>query len=64
MRRRIRNLSMDPANPGDPDQSIFIYRLQTTKPGDMMPELGRSTSHEEGVALIAEWISAMDGGCG
>ncbi len=49
--------------PGAPDQSIFVYRMQTTRPGDMMPELGRSTSHEEGVALIAEWIAAMDGGC-
>jgi len=49
--------------PGDPDQSIFIYRLATTQPGNMMPELGRSTSHEEGVALIAEWIAAMEGGC-
>ncbi|MCB2097559.1 MAG: hypothetical protein KDE05_08005 [Parvularculaceae bacterium] len=50
--------------PGDPDASIFIYRMQTTKPGDMMPELGRSTTHEEGVALIAEWIRTMEGGCG
>lgn len=50
--------------PGDPDDSIFIYRLQTTEPGNMMPELGRSTNHEEGVALIAEWIAAMEGGCG
>lgn len=50
--------------PGDPDASIFVYRLTTTKPGDMMPELGRSTSHEEGVALISEWIRAMEGGCG
>jgi uncharacterized repeat protein (TIGR03806 family) len=50
--------------PGEPDQSIFVYRMQTTKPGAMMPELGRATSHEEGVALIAEWIAAIDGGCG
>ncbi|OFW98492.1 MAG: hypothetical protein A3E78_04465 [Alphaproteobacteria bacterium RIFCSPHIGHO2_12_FULL_63_12] len=50
--------------PGDPDQSIFVFRLATTRPGDMMPELGRSTSHEEGVALIAEWIREMEGGCG
>ena len=50
--------------PGDPGDSIFIYRLQTTEPGNMMPELGRSTSHEEGVALLAEWIKAMEGGCG
>lgn len=50
--------------PGKPEDSIFIHRLQTTEPGNMMPELGRSTSHEEGVALITEWIAAMDGGCG
>jgi hypothetical protein len=30
----------------------------------MMPELGRSTVDEEGVALIAAWIDAMAGGCG
>jgi len=50
--------------PGSPDQSITIFRMETTNPAAMMPELGRSTSHEEGVALIAEWIAAMDGGCG
>ncbi|MEZ5897006.1 MAG: SO2930 family diheme c-type cytochrome [Parvularculaceae bacterium] len=49
--------------PGDPDRSIFAYRLETTEPGAMMPELGRSLSHEEGVALIRAWIAAMDGGC-
>lgn len=49
--------------PGDADQSIFVYRMQTTKPGAMMPELGRATSHEEGVALIAAWINELDGGC-
>jgi hypothetical protein len=30
----------------------------------MMPELGRSLTHEEGVALIAEWIREMEGECG
>lgn len=50
--------------PGAPGASIFTYRMETTKPGDMMPELGRSTAHEEGVALIAAWIAAMPGGCG
>jgi uncharacterized repeat protein (TIGR03806 family) len=49
--------------PGKPDQSIFVYRMTTTRPGDMMPELGRSTTHEEGVALIADWIAAMQGDC-
>jgi hypothetical protein len=29
----------------------------------MMPELGRTTSHREGVALIREWIAAMKDSC-
>jgi len=29
----------------------------------MMPELGRSLVHEEGIALISNWISEMDGNC-
>jgi len=49
--------------PGAPEKSIFVYRMETRDPGAMMPELGRSLVHEEGVELIAEWISAMDGPC-
>ena len=47
-------------NPGDPDRSIIVYRMNSTDPGIMMPELGRSTIHHEGVALIREWIAAME----
>ncbi len=49
--------------PGDPEGSILWYRLNNTKPDVMMPEIGRSTIHDEGVALIAAWISQMDGEC-
>jgi uncharacterized repeat protein (TIGR03806 family) len=49
--------------PGDPEQSIFVYRMETTKPGHMMPELGRAVTHEEGVRLIADWIRSLDGTC-
>lgn len=49
--------------PGKPEESIFTYRMESTNPAVMMPELGRSLSHSEGVELIAEWISAMDGSC-
>lgn len=49
--------------PGDPDKSIFVYRMETTKPGHMMPELGRAVTHEEGVRLIADWIRSLDGAC-
>ncbi len=50
--------------PGRPNLSITLFRMETTDPGAMMPELGRAVTHEEGVKLIAEWIAAMDGACG
>lgn len=49
--------------PGRPDDSILLYRMQRTEPAIAMPELGRSTVHVEAVALIREWISAMEGDC-
>jgi len=49
--------------PGQPDESILPYRLSSKEPGVMMPELGRSTVHREGVALIKEWIAAQPGSC-
>jgi uncharacterized repeat protein (TIGR03806 family) len=45
--------------PGKPDQSIFIFRISSTDPGTMMPELGRTVVHEEGLELIREWIGGM-----
>jgi uncharacterized repeat protein (TIGR03806 family) len=45
--------------PGHPERSILMVRLRSLDPGVMMPELGRSLVHEEGVALIEEWIAAM-----
>jgi uncharacterized repeat protein (TIGR03806 family) len=50
--------------PGEPDASIFVHRMDSTRPDVMMPELGRATIHSEGVALVAAWIGAMAGGCG
>ncbi|WP_425409218.1 SO2930 family diheme c-type cytochrome [Hyphococcus sp.] len=49
--------------PGEPENSITIFRMETNNPGAMMPELGRAVMHEEGVALVSEWIAAMEGGC-
>jgi len=45
--------------PGHPDASIIAYRMASTDPGVMMPELGRSIVHEEGLALIREYIAKM-----
>jgi uncharacterized repeat protein (TIGR03806 family) len=49
--------------PGDPGESIFIYRMESKNPAVMMPELGRSIVHEEGLDLIKEWIANIDGKC-
>lgn len=45
--------------PGKPDESILVYRIESIDPGEMMPEVGRKTTHKEGVELIKEWIKAM-----
>lgn len=47
-------------DPGRPDRSILLHRMESTDPGVMMPELGRSTVDEEGVALVRQWITEMD----
>jgi uncharacterized repeat protein (TIGR03806 family) len=45
--------------PRQPDKSIMVFRIASTHPGVMMPELGKRLVHEEGVALVREWIAAM-----
>lgn len=49
--------------PGRADQSILSFRLATNAPGMMMPELGRSIVHKEGLALINRWINSLEGQC-
>lgn len=49
--------------PGNAERSIFTYRMESTNPAIMMPELGRALRHDEGVALIREWIDGLEGGC-
>ncbi len=46
--------------PGHPEQSILVYRMQSTDPGEMMPELGRQLVDQRAVALMREWIANMD----
>lgn len=45
--------------PGKPEASIMIHRMASTEPGVAMPEVGRAMAHDEGVALIREWISSL-----
>lgn len=49
--------------PGHAADSIFDYRLDSDDPAIMMPEVGRSVVHREGVALIRAWIDAQSGSC-
>jgi len=49
--------------PGAPDNSIMLYRMETRDPGAMMPELGRSLTHTEGVELVEVWIAGMEKVC-
>lgn len=49
--------------PGKPERSILVYRMDSRDPGVMMPELGRSLIHDEGVELIRQWVSQLQGTC-
>lgn len=49
--------------PGQPDASILTWRMLSEDPAAMMPELGRSVVHAEGVQLIRDWIAGMQGSC-
>ncbi len=45
--------------PGHPRASILLRRIESTEPGVMMPEFGRTQVDEQGVALLREWIESM-----
>lgn len=45
--------------PGKPDESILTFRVASTEPGIMMPELGRTTVDKPALALIRQWIAEM-----
>ena len=45
--------------PGKPNESILVYRFDSTDPGIMMPELGRTLVHTEGLNLIKNWIISL-----
>ena len=49
--------------PGDAAGSVLLYRMESTDPAVMMPELGRSIAHAEGARLVGQWIDSLEGGC-
>jgi uncharacterized repeat protein (TIGR03806 family) len=50
--------------PGHPEKSILMYRMTSVHPKIKMPQLARSVVHEEGAALVADWIRSLSGDCG
>ncbi|MEM9719005.1 MAG: SO2930 family diheme c-type cytochrome [Bacteroidota bacterium] len=46
-------------DPGNPNASILVYRMESEDPGVMMPELSRKLLHHEGIELIRNWIAGM-----
>ncbi len=49
--------------PGHPEESILTFRMDSNDPGIKMPELARSVVHEQGLALVTEWIRSLKGEC-
>ena len=47
--------------PGDPDHSILVYRMASTTPSVMMPQIGRSIVDEAGLQLVRDWITSLKG---
>lgn len=46
-------------NPGHGEASILTHRMNSTDPAVMMPEIGRTSIHKEGYALIKSWIDQL-----
>ena len=46
--------------PGEPDESILVFRMETTDASIKMPELPITTNDEFGIELVRQWIAAMD----
>jgi uncharacterized repeat protein (TIGR03806 family) len=45
--------------PGEPEQSILVYRVESTEPGVMMPELGRHIADPEAVKMLSDWVASL-----
>lgn len=49
--------------PGQPDESILMFRTESVEPEIRMPELLRQLEHVESNALLREWITSLVGDC-
>ena len=46
-------------DPGKAEESILLFRMNSSKVDIRMPEIGRELIHEEGIQLIEEWINSL-----
>ncbi|BDW81953.1 hypothetical protein MACH24_13910 [Erythrobacter sp. Dej080120_24] len=46
--------------PGAPERSILVHRMDSNEAGVAMPELGRSSIDHKAIAVMREWIEGMD----
>lgn len=50
-------------NGGNADRSELIYRINTTIGSEMMPIIGRTLIHTQGVQLMTDWINSLPANC-
>lgn len=50
-------------NAGNANRSELIYRVNSNEGSVMMPIIGRTLIHEEGVQLIKDWINSLSPNC-
>ncbi|MBY8961684.1 hypothetical protein KJK34_02845 [Flavobacterium sp. D11R37] len=48
---------------GDVPGSLMHFRMSTTIQSEMMPTLGRTVVHQEGLQLIEDWINSLENTC-
>jgi uncharacterized repeat protein (TIGR03806 family) len=48
---------------GHPEVSIILHRMNSEEPKIMMPEIGRTVTHKEGVELVRQWLASLNGAC-
>ncbi|WP_395066360.1 hypothetical protein [Flavobacterium sp.] len=50
-------------SPGNSSKSVLVYRISTNDESERMPLLGRTIIHDEGVALMEQWINSLNPSC-
>ncbi|EJL71096.1 hypothetical protein [Chryseobacterium populi] len=49
--------------PGNHNKSVMNFRLNSVDESNRMPLLGRTVVHDEGVALLQQWINSLNQSC-